>query len=65
MGKKILRRIAKRINKEGKEGNLGLVGKNTEIFNTNREIISKSIEMSSMGMIDVDPELLKTGMLAS
>jgi len=65
MGKKILRRIAKRINKEDKEGNLGLVEKNTEIFNTNREIISKSIEMSSMGMINVDPELLKTGMLAS
>ncbi|CEG13026.1 hypothetical protein MSIBF_A3850007 [groundwater metagenome] len=62
MGKKILRRIARRINKEGK---LGFVEKNTEIFNTNREILSKSIEMSSMGMIDVDPELLKTGMLAS
>ncbi len=62
MGKKILRRTARRTNKEG---NLGLVEKNTEIFNTNREIILKSIEMSSMGMIDVDPELLKTGMLAS
>ncbi|PKP60006.1 MAG: hypothetical protein CVT88_04160 [Candidatus Altiarchaeales archaeon HGW-Altiarchaeales-1] len=65
MAKKILRRTARRINKEDKEDKLGLVEKNTEIFNTNREIISKSIEMSSMGMIDIDPELLKTGMLAS
>ncbi len=62
MGKKILRRTARRTNKER---DLGFVEKNTEIFNINREIISKSIEMSSMGMIDVDPELLKTGMLAS
>ncbi len=65
MAKKILRRTARRINKEDKEDKLGLVEKNTEIFNTNREIISKSIEMSSMGMIDIDSELLKTGMLAS
>ncbi|OQX21252.1 MAG: hypothetical protein BWK75_03535 [Candidatus Altiarchaeales archaeon A3] len=62
MSKKILKRIRRRINKENK---LGFIERSTEIFNTNNKIISESIEMSAMGMIDVDPELLKTGMLAS
>jgi len=60
MSKKILRKI-RRINKENM---LGLL-KDAEIFDINNKIISNSIEMSSMGMIDIDPELLKTGMLAS
>lgn len=61
MGKKKLQKIVVRINKEG---DIEFMGDSTEIFNLNKEIISRSIE-SSTGVVGVDPELLKTGMFAS
>ncbi|NCN64670.1 MAG: hypothetical protein GW779_00490 [Candidatus Altiarchaeum hamiconexum] len=61
MVRKILKRIRRGTNKEG---DTGIIEKNAEIFNTNNKIISKSMERSFMGMIDIDQELLKTGMIA-
>lgn len=53
-------KIVVRVNKKGDK----FIEDNTEIFNINKEIISRSIEMSA-GVVDFDPELLKTGMFAS
>lgn len=63
MAKKILKRVVKRANREKRTG---LLEQCSEIFDINTKIISDSIkESSSNGLIDIDPELLKTGMIAS
>lgn len=63
MGKKKLKKVVVRIVRINKEGDIE-ISDSTEIFNLNKEIISRSIE-SSTGVVEFDPELLKTGMFAS
>lgn len=62
MAKKNLKRTIRRVNRKKQ---LGLLERSNEIFDINTKIISNSIKVSSTGLIDIDPELLKTGMLAS
>lgn len=64
MGKKKLKKVVVRIVRINKEGDIEFMGDSTEIFNLNKEIISRSIE-SSTGVVEFDPELLTTGMFAS